>query len=302
MVRKMLEGILNLSQVEGSMNRIALTILFIAVLLAGCGPVATPIPPTSTSIPPTNTPVPPTATPEPRTLTVFAASSLTDAFTEMGKNFETANMNVTVTFNFAGSGTLRTQLEQGATADVFASANQTEMDKLITDSLVAENSSKIFLMNSLLVILPANNPVNIQTLQDLSHKGIKLVLGDTTVPAGKYARQILSNLDKDPAFSSTFSAQVLANVVSNETNVKQVVAKVQLGEADAGIVYVSDAVASLELKTIEFPAADNVIAKYPIAVLTNSPQSDLAISFIAYVLSSDGQAILKKWGFIPVNP
>jgi molybdate transport system substrate-binding protein len=91
-------------------------------------------------------------------------------------------------------------------------------------------------------------------------------------------------------------------VVSNETNVKQVVAKVQLGEADAGIVYVSDAIAAPELKTIEFPTADNVIAKYPIAVLTSAPQPDLAASFIACVLSSDGQAILKKWGFIPVAP
>ena len=276
------------------MKSFALTLFFIVVLLAACGQV-------STLVPPTSTPIPPTATPEPRTLTVFAASSLTDAFNEMGKNFEAAHMNVTVTFNFTGSGTLRTQLEQGAVADVFASANTTEMNTLVTDNLVAADAAQIFLTNSLLVILPANNPANIQTPMDLAHPGIKLVLGDTTVPAGKYARQILSNLDKDPAFSSTFSTRVLANVVSNETNVKQVVAKVQLGEADAGIVYVSDAIAAPELKTIDFPSADNVIAKYPISVLINAPHPDLAASFIAYVLSSDGQAILKKWGFIPVT-
>jgi len=240
--------------------------------------------------------------PQPHTLTVFAAASLTDAFSEIGHDFEAAHPAVTVTFNFAGSGTLRTQLEQGAVADVFASANQTEMDALVTDNLVAADSSQIFLNNSLLVILPAGNPANIQTLQDLARPGIKLVLGDTTVPAGKYARQILANLDKDPAFASDFSTRVLANLVSNETNVKQVAAKVQLGEADAGIVYVSDAVAAPELKTIEFPAADNVIAKYPIAALRNAPQSDLAADFIAFVLSPDGQAILKKWGFIPVAP
>ncbi len=276
------------------MKSFALTLFFIVVLLAACGQV-------STLVPPTSTPIPPTATPEPRTLTVFAASSLTDAFNEMGKNFEAAHMNVTVTFNFTGSGTLRTQLEQGAVADVFASANTTEMNTLVTDNLVAADAAQIFLTNSLLVILPANNPANIQTPMDLAHPGIKLVLGDTTVPAGKYARQILSNLDKDPAFSSTFSTRVLANVVSNETNVKQVVAKVQLGEADAGIVYVSDAIAAPELKTIDFPSADNVIAKYPISVLINAPHPDLAASFIAYVLSSDGQSILKKWGFIPVT-
>jgi len=246
--------------------------------------------------------VQPTLTPGPRVLTVFAASSLTDAFTEMGKKFEAANTNVTVALNFAGSGTLRTQLEQGAVADVFASANQTEMNTLVSDNLVAADSAQVFLTNSLTVILPAKNPANIQTLHDLARRGVKLVLGDTTVPAGKYARQILDNLDKDPTFPATFSTQVMANVVSNETNVKQVVAKVQLGEADAGIVYVSDAIAAPELITIEFPAAVNLIAEYPIAVLAHSSHSDLANSFISYLLSSDGQAILKKWGFIPVIP
>jgi molybdate transport system substrate-binding protein len=291
------------------MKRFAFTLFLIAILLVACGPAATPVPvvsteiqPTLTLIPPTVTPLPPTATPQPRTLTVFAASSLTDAFTEIGRDFESAHSNVTITFNFAGSGTLRTQLEQGAVADVFASANQAEMDNLVTSSLVAADSSRVFLNNSLLVILPAANPANIQTLQDLATPGIKLVLADTTVPAGKYARQILANMDADPAFSPTFSARVLANLVSNETNVKQVLAKVQLGEADAGIVYVSDAVAAPELKTIEIPAALNVIAKYPLAVLSNAPQPDLAAKFIDYVLSSDGQAILQKWGFVPVTP
>jgi len=290
------------------MKRFALAILLAATLLAACGPATTPtpvptaVPPTATSVPPTATPIPPTATAVPRTLTVYAAASLTDAFTEIGKNFENANAGVTVTFNFAGSSTLRTQLEQGAAADVFASANTTEMNTLVTDTLVAADSSQIFLTNSLLVILPASNPANIQTLQDLTRPGIKLVLCDTTVPCGKYGRQILANMDKDSAFSPTFSTQVLANVVSNETDVKQVVAKVQLGEADAGIVYVSDSVAAPDLKTIQFPSADNVIANYPIAVLKGATQPDLAASFIAYVLSSDGQAILKKRGFFPVTP
>jgi molybdate transport system substrate-binding protein len=282
------------------MKRVALAILMVAALLAACGPASPPVPAKST--PQIEPPVPPTATPQPLMITVFAAASLTEAFTEIGKDFEAVHPGVTVTFNFASSGSLRTQLEQGAVADVFASANQTEMDTLITDNLAEANSTQIFLNNSLLVILPASNPANIQTLQDLARPGIKLVLGDTTVPAGKYARQILANLDKDPAFTSDFSTQVLANVVSNETNVKQVVAKTQLGEADAGIVYVSDAVAAPELKAIEFPTIDNVIAKYPIAVLKSAPQPDLAADFIAYVLSPDGQAILKKWGFIPVAP
>jgi len=277
------------------MKRFILPILLAVALLAACGPaIITPGP-----VP---TPVPPTATPAPRTLTVYAAASLTDAFKEIGTDFESSHPGVTVTFNFAGSQTLSTQLVQGATADVFASANHTEMDKVVAASLVAQGTPKDFLTNILTVILPSTNPANVQTLQDLARPGLKLVLGDTTVPAGKYARQMLTNLSSDPAFGSDFSTKVLANVVSNETDVKQVVAKVQLGEADAGIVYISDAIAAPTLKTITIPSNYNVVAKYPIAVLTNASQPDLAAEFITSVLSSDGQAILKKWGFTPITP
>jgi molybdate transport system substrate-binding protein len=287
------------------MNRLALLILLAAALLAACGPAATPAP-APTAVPPTSVPtetlLPPIATPEPRTLTVYAAASLTDAFTEIGHAFETAHPGVTVAINFAGSQTLSTQITQGAVADVFASANHTEMDKLVTSNLVVKDTPKDFVTNKLLVILPKDNPGNVTTLQDLAHPGLKLVLGDTTVPVGKYARQILDNMAKDPTYGADFKTKVLANVVSNETDVKLVVAKVQLGEADAGIVYISDSVAAPELKTIEIPANFNVIAKYPIAALTGALQPGLASDFIAYVLSANGQAILKKWGFTPVIP
>jgi molybdate transport system substrate-binding protein len=279
-------------------------IVLLATLLAACGPAATTVPtqvpPTVTQVPPTATPVPPTATPEPRTLTVFAASSLTDAFTEIGHNFEAANPNVTVTFSFAGSQTLRTQLEEGAVADVFASANTKEMDTLVTDNLVPADSSQVFLTNQLLVILPANNPANIQSLADLTKSGLKIVLAADTVPVGKYALQVLENLNA--LYGTDYKDKVLANVVSQEDNVKQVVTKVQMGEADAGIVYISDAVAAPDMKTIEIPADNNVIAKYPIATLIGATQPELAKAFIAYVLSADGQATLKNWGFTPVNP
>jgi len=293
------------------MNRFALFILLLGACLAACGPATTPmyvpttVPPTTappTAVPPTETPVLPTATPEPRTLTVFAAASLTEAFTEMGHDFEASNPGATVALNFAGSQTLSTQLSQGAVADVFASANHIEMDKMVSGGLVQQDAPKDFLTNKLVVLLPKDNPANVQTLQDLGRAGLKLVLADATVPAGKYARQILDNMSKDASFGADFKTKVLANVVSNETDVKQVVAKVQLGEADAGIVYVSDAVAAPELKTIEIPANFNVIAKYPIATLTKTPQPELASEFIAYVLSADGQAILKKWGFTPITP
>ena len=272
-----------------------LSILFVpALFMTGCAPAAMPA---ADPMQPPGNAVPPTPTPEPRTLTIFAAASLTDAFTEIGKNFETANPNVTLTFNFAGSQALRTQIEEGAPADIFASANTKEMDTLITGGFVIDGTQKIFLTNKLVVIVPADNPAALTNLEDLANPGIKLVLAAEEVPVGKYARQALDTMNGQ--FGSDFKDKVLANVVSNEDNVKQVVAKVQLGEADAGIVYTSDAVAAPDLKTIEIPAELNVIAKYPIATLIGSASADLAQAFIEYVLSPDGQAVLQKWGFAP---
>lgn len=283
------------------MKRTLSLILLAALFLVGCAPAATPTAaPTEVAVQaPTMAPtaMPPTSTPEPRTLTVFAAASLTDAFTEIGQNFEAANPGVTVTFNFAGSQALRTQIEEGAPADIFASANKTEMDNAIKGSFIAEDAPQIFLNNKLVVILPADSADAVSKLEDLANPGVKIVLAAEDVPVGKYARQALDTMNG--SFGGGFKDKVLANVVSNEDNVKQVVAKVQLGEADAGIVYTSDAVAASELKTIEIPTELNVIAKYPIAKLTQSPNSDLADAFIAYVLSSEGQAVLQKWGFAP---
>ncbi|MBC7876650.1 MAG: molybdate ABC transporter substrate-binding protein [Anaerolineales bacterium] len=261
------------------MKRFLSMILLLALFIVGCAPAS--------------------STPVSRTLTVFAAASLTDAFTEIGANFDAAHPDVTTTFNFAGSQALRTQIEEGAPADVFASASGKEMETLITNSFVAESASQFFLSNKLIVILPADNPAGIDSLEDLANSGIKIVLAAEEVPVGNYARQSLDLMDT--SFGTDFKDKVLANVVSNEDNVKQVVAKIQLGEADAGIVYTSDAVAAPDLKTIEIPTELNIIAKYPIAPLTESANADLAEAFIAYVLSADGQAILQKWGFAPAQ-
>jgi molybdate transport system substrate-binding protein len=286
------------------MKRILLLILLTALFLVGCAPAATltaaptqpPSPGTEAPMIATpKTPIHPTATVETKTLNVFAAASLTNAFTEIGKNFEAANPGTTVTLNFAGSQALQTQIEEGAPADVFASASKTNMDTLVTDNFVAQDATQQFLNNKLVVILPKDNPSGMATLEDLAKPGIKLVLAADAVPVGKYAIQALDSMDAK--FGNGYKTKVLANVVSNEDNVRQVVAKVQLGEADAGIVYTSDAVAAPELKTIEIPADLNVIAKYPIAPLVKSENSDLAKAFIAYVLSPDGQAVLQKWGF-----
>src|SRR5258706_13097415 len=282
------------------MKRFLSLILLLSLFLTACGSASTlaptAVPPTATEAPTTvPTAVPSPSPPEPRTLTVFAAASLPDAFNEIGKNFEAANPGVTVTFNFAGSQALQTQIEQGAPADVFASASKSYMDLLVADSYVTADVPQNFLTNKLVVILPANNPAGLAKLEDLANPKLKLVIAAEAVPVGKYALQSLDLMDKK--FGNGYKDKVLANVVSKEDNVKQVVAKVQLGEADAGIVYTSDAIAAPDLKTIEIPAELNVIAKYPIAPLTKSANAELAKAFTEYVLSSEVQAVLQKWGF-----
>jgi molybdate transport system substrate-binding protein len=232
-------------------------------------------------------------------LIVFAAASLTDAFKEIGAAFEAANPGTSVTFNFAGSQTLRTQIEEGAPADVFASANTDQMDVLLADGMIAPDAPRIFLANQLVVILPPHNPATVRSLRDLGRAGIKLDLAAADVPVGAYARQTLEKMNA--TFGGGFEARVLANVVSEEDNVKQVVTKVQLGEADAGIVYTSDAMAAPDVGRIAIPADLNVIAQYPIAPLGHAGNPVLAEAFAEYVLSADGQAILTKWGFQPAQ-
>lgn len=236
----------------------------------------------------------------PHTLTVYAAASLTDAFAEIARAFEAETPGVTVILNFGGSQNLRTQIEQGAPADVFASANLKEMDALVAQDFVAAEAPQMFLTNRLVVILPKDNPAGIKSLEDLGDPGLKLVLAAEEVPAGRYARQILGSLNA--LYGADYADRVLANLVSNEDNIRQAVTKVQLGEADASIVYLSDAVAAPELLRITIPAEVNVIAEYPIAPLVESANPELAETFIAYVLSPAGQASLEKWGFTPASP
>jgi molybdate transport system substrate-binding protein len=229
------------------------------------------------------------------TLIVFAAASLTDAFTELESGFEASHAGVEVRTNFAGSQTLRTQIETGAPADVFASANEAEMTRLVSGGLVSEGTPRIFATNQLVVIMPPSNPADLESLEDLRRPGTKLVLAAEDVPVGRYTHQSLDIMNA--AFGSDFEAAVLGNVVSNEDSVRQIVAKVQLGEADAGIVYTSDTVAAPDLKKIEIPPGLNVVARYPSAVLSESAHDTLAADFVNYVLSPPGQAVLKNWGF-----
>ena len=236
-------------------------------------------------------------------LTVFAAASLTGAFEEMKASLEESNPGLSITFNFASSTQLRAQLEQGARADVFASADEKQMNLAQEAGLLAGESA-VFAHNRLVVILPRDNPASLETLQDLSRSGVKLDLASETAPIGAYTRQFLQRASAAPAFGADFEQRVLANVVSEEENVKQVVAKVRLGEVDAGICYLSDVTpeAASDLATIEIPDELNQIAMYPIAVLKDAGDPALARAFLDYVLSAEGQAILRAQNFIPVAP
>lgn len=232
-------------------------------------------------------------------LTIFAAASLTDVFQEMAARIEQANPGTRLNFNFAGSPTLRSQLAQGARADVFAAADEPTVDAAVQDGTIS-GTPCTFARNLLVVIVPVNNPVSINTLQDLSRPRIKLVLANKAVPAGHYARQALEKMGQNPAFGQDFTRRVLANLVSEEMNVKQVASKVQLGEADAGIVYATDITPPLRaaVQVLAIPPEFNVIAKYPIAVVQGARNESGARAFIDYVLSPTGQMILERHGFL----
>ena len=228
------------------------------------------------------------------TLTVFAASSLTDAFVEIGKAFDAKSGGKT-SFQFAGSQILRAQLENGARADVYASANIAQFDPLVKAGLVV--SAGVFAKNRLVVIVPKKGGANVKTLADLARRGVRLVIADKTVPVGLYTRQVFAALDQSGRYGADFAARALGNVASEETNVRQVALKVQLGEADAGVVYSTDVTPSLAKDVIQLsiPTRFNVIAGYPIGTLGSS---SAAKRFVEFVRSSDGQAILAKWGFL----
>lgn len=233
-------------------------------------------------------------------LTVFAAASLTEPFTEIGKRLELSHPGLKVIYNFGGSQTLRTQLEQGAHADIFASADAVQME-LAKTSGVVQGETPLFVKNRLVVIVPKANPGKVMEFRDLARPGVKLDLANSKVPVGNYSRQTLSKASTE--YGADFEKQALANIVSEEENVKQVVTKVQLGEADAGIVYVSDVTprVSKDVQTIAIPDAYNQLASYPIALTKDVTNRAAAEAFIAFVLSAEGQAILKAHNFIPVK-
>lgn len=232
-------------------------------------------------------------------INVFAAASLTDAFNDIGAEFHKANPRVTVTFNFAASSALRTQLEQGARADIFASADQIQMDNARKANVI-DGPDLVFVKNKLVVIYPKNNPAKIAAIKDLANPGVKFVLSDKAVPIGAYARSALEKMSADAQFGADFGRKVLGNLKSEEANVRAVVTKVQLGEADAAIVYASDVTPAIakDIVAIIIPDQFNTIATYPIALVRDASKKQTAQAFIAFVRSAQGQEILKRNNFI----
>lgn len=241
-----------------------------------------------------------TSTVQPFTLSVYAAASLKDAFGDVKSAFEMAHAGVTVEYNFGGSDTLATQIDQGAPADVFASANVKQMNVVVSAGGIAPSAPKVFAHNTLVVVYPKGNPANLQTLQDLAKPGLKLDLAASTVPAGQYAVDFLGKASADASFGSGYKDAVLKNVVSYETDVRSVLNKVTLGEVDAGIVYVTDAqTVRDQVGTVAIPASLQTVATYPAAAVKGSKHADTAQALADYLLSADGQAILAKYGFQP---
>jgi molybdate transport system substrate-binding protein len=221
--------------------------------------------------------------PADESVTVYAASSLSGPFKEIAAAFEAAHPGSKVTLDFAASSELAAQINQGAPADVFASADLTNMKKL-ADGTIGVASE--FATNRLQIIVGVGNPKGITGLADLAKPGVTFVSADPSVPIGKYAQQVL---DK---------AGVKVTPASLEANVKGIVTKVTLGEADAGIVYVTDVLAAgAKAQGVDIPADVNVIAHYPIGVPAKSAHAASGADFVAFVLSSAGQQILAKYGF-----
>jgi len=219
-------------------------------------------------------------------VTVFAAASLTAAFTEIGDAFMVANPDSKVTFNFAASSELVTQIGEGAPADVFASADKSNMAKL-TDAGNNATEPEVFATNLLEIMVGAGNPKGITGVADLADENLIVVICSPEVPCGKYAAQVFE------------SAAVTVTPKSLEQNVKPVVSKVTLGEADAGIVYKTDVTAAGDKAAgVDIPADINVVAEYPIAVIKESANAVGAQAFIDFVNGEQGQKILASYGFL----
>jgi molybdate transport system substrate-binding protein len=282
------------------MKRRSIGPLAVLVLaLAACSGGATPLPsaaaPSSPAASTGTASGPPAAS---ASLMIYGAASLKGALDKAKTAYEAANPGTTLTISTDSSSALETQIEQGAPADVFLSADQTNPKKLI-DKGLADGAAVTFAGNKLTIVVPTANPAGITTPADLAKTGVKVIAAGDTVPITKYATMLVANLAKESGYPANFVAAYTANIASKEDNVKALIAKIELGEGDAGIVYVTDAKASTKVKTIDVPPSANVPATYDGVVIKASKNAAAAQAFLAWFAGPDGQAILKDLGFLP---
>lgn len=277
-------------------SRLLVIVSILALVLAACsGSGAAPSPTTPASIAPTAATASPTTAPV--SLTIYGAASLKGVLVKVKTAWETANPGSTLTISTDSSATLETQIEQGAPADVFLSADTSNPQKLIDKGLAAGAAVK-FAGSKLSVIVPTANPAGITSPADLARAGTKVIAAGATVPITKYATMLVKNLAKEAGYPANFVAAYAANVVSQEDNVKAVVAKIELGEGDAAIVYVTDAKASTKVASVPVPDTANVLATYAGVVVKTSPNATAAGAFLTWFAGPDGQAILGTFGFL----
>ena len=238
-------------------------------------------------------------------VTVFAAASLTDVFQQAARSFGGSGNSGNVVFNFAGSQQLAGQLREGARADIFASADEAQMQAAIAAGRVERRDVKTLACNRLEVGYVQSAPFSdgadelsaIEALRKLAQPGLKIVVGTDAVPVGRYTRQFLANAADDERLGVGFRDGFEANIVSEEQNVRGVLSKLQLGEADAGVVYASDLIGVTGLQRVEIPAHLNITATYPIALVQSVKQPEQAAAFIAWLFSEEGAAVLEMHGF-----
>lgn len=233
-------------------------------------------------------------------ITVFAAASLHEALSFAAGRFEQQHPGVKIILNFAGSQQLAQQLAQGAQADVFVSANLQQMENAVAAGRVEAKKARLFAENRLVIIFPKDGVSPLRSVVDLSRPELKLVIAAEEVPAGGYTQEFLRKAAEDPEYGESFQDAVLRNVVSYEENIRAVLSKVLLGEADAGIVYASDIVGGKRnIGILDIPAEINVRASYYIAPVEDASHPDLAAEFIAYLLSQEGKQMLEDHGLFP---
>jgi len=267
-------------------------------IIAACSSSATPSPSAPASAPVSTIPSAAAGSPgAPASLTIYAAASLKGALDKAKAAWETAYPGSQLTISTDSSAALETQIEQGASADVFLSADTTNPRKLVDKGLAA-GAAVNFAGNKLTLIVPTANPAGIKTPADLAKPGIKVITAGDAVPITKYATQLVANLAKESGYPSDFVAACTANIASKEDNVKAVVAKIELDEGDAAIVYVTDAKASTKVATVDVPPTANVPATYAGVVVKASANAASAQAFLDWFAGPDGQAILAGFGFL----